>query len=96
MAAGDKLDLATLLNTFTGSAKTDAIASATGTTVALIQGKLDAGTKVWTTGTTAGTHTDTLFVYDADAASAATVTEAIALIGVVATGTAADGILTLA
>jgi len=95
LASGDKIDLATVLNTFTGAANTAAIANASGVTVALIQGTLNTTTNVWTTGA-ATTDKDTLFVYDVDGAGVGTVVEAVALIGIVATGTAATGVLTIA
>ena len=91
MATGDSIDLATLLNTFTGAAGTT-IAAATGTTVSLVRGGMNAGTKVWTDN---GAGADTLLIYDADGASAGTVVEAIVLIGSVVTGTATAGVLAL-
>lgn len=94
MAASDIVDLSGLLNTFTGAAGTT-LASATGTTVALVRGGFNTGTSVWTDN---GVGADTLLVYDADGAGAGTTLEAIVLIGsgaAVAGGTAAAGVLTL-
>lgn len=88
--AGDTIDL--FLATFTGTAGTT-IAAATGTTVSLVRGNFVTATDIWTT---SATGTDTLLVYDIDGAGAGLIVEAIALIGVVATGTAAAGIVTLA
>jgi S-layer protein len=92
LQSGDTYSLAGILNTFTGAAGTT-IAAATGTTVSLVRGSFATATNIWTT---SATGTDTLFVYDIDGAGANTVVEAIALIGVVATGTAAAGVLTFA
>lgn len=95
MAAGDKIDLSAILNTYTGAAGTT-IASASGTTVALVRGNFADATNVFTTD---AAGTSTLFVYDADGAGAGTAVEAIVLVGTVlsaAPGTAATGVVTLA
>lgn len=92
LGSGDTINLSTILNTFTG-ATGSTIAAATGTTVSLVKGTLNVDTNIWTT---SSTGTDTLFVYDVDGAGAGTNVGAIALIGVVATGTADAGILTIA
>ena len=88
---GDTINLVALSANFAGAAATT-IAGAAGIVVSLVRGNFATATNIFTT---SATGTDTLMVYDVDAATAATVVEAIALIGVVATGTAAAGILTL-
>jgi S-layer protein len=92
LKAGDTIDLAALSPTFTGAAGTT-IAAASTTTVSLVKGSFDATTNIWTT---SATGTDTLVVYDADAAVGGLGLEAIVLVGTVATGTVANGVLTLA
>ena len=91
LKAGDTIDVSAVA-AITGTAGTT-IAAAAGTTASLVRGNFDATTSIWTT---SATGTDTLFVYDIDGAGANTVVEAIALIGVVATGVAAAGVLSLA
>ncbi len=93
MAAGDKIDLSSILATFTGAVATT-IAGATGTTVALVRGGYDATTGIWTDNVAGA---DTLFVYDVDGAGAGTDVGAVVLTGVAGlAGTAALGVLTLA
>jgi Ca2+-binding RTX toxin-like protein len=92
LKAGDTIDLAALSPTVTGAAGTT-IAAASTTTVSLVKGSFDATTNIWTT---SATGTDTLVVYDADAAVGGLGLEAIVLVGTVATGTVANGVLTLA
>ena len=92
MRAGDTINVNGVVSTITGTAGTT-IAAASGTTASLVRGSFDATTNIWTTSSTGA---DTLFVYDVDGATGGTAVEAIALVGVVATGTAASGILTLA
>lgn len=90
--AGDTINVAGVIATIAGASGTT-IASAAGIVDALVRGNFDAATSIWTT---SATGTDTLFVYDIDGAGAGTAVEAIALIGVVATGSAAAGVITLA
>ncbi|MDI1260161.1 calcium-binding protein, partial [Aquabacterium sp.] len=92
MSAGDVISTAGVSNTFAGAAATT-IAGASGIVEALVRGNFAVATNIWTT---SATGTDTLFVYDIDGAGANTVVEAVVLVGVVATGTAAAGLLTLA
>jgi len=91
LKAGDTIDLSLVDNTFTGTAGTT-IAAAAGTTVSLVKGLFDKVTGIWTT---SAAGTDTLVVYDADADAVGTAVEAVVLVGTVATGTVAAGVLTL-
>jgi len=91
MQAGDTISIAALSATFTGAAGTT-IAAATGTTVSLVHGDYVAATGIWTT---AAAGHDTLVVYDNNAVGADAL-EAIVLVGTVATGNVAAGIITLA
>jgi S-layer protein len=88
---GDTISLAGVVNTLTGATVTT-IAGATGDAVALVRGNFATATNIFTT---SATGTDTLLVYDINGAVANDNVEAIALIGVVATGTVAAGVLTL-
>ena len=92
LKTGDTISIAALSATFTGAVATT-IAGATGTTEALVRGNFNTTSLVWTT---SSTGTDTLLVYDIDAAAGNTVVEAVALIGFVGSGTVAAGVLTLA
>ena len=95
LKAGDTISIAAISNTFTGNVGST-ITAATGTTTSLVRGNFNTTTNVWTT---SSTGSDTLFVYDQDAAGAGngTAVEAVAIIGYVATGTSAvaAGVLTL-
>ena len=88
---GDTISFAGVVNTLTGATVTT-IAGATGDTVSLVRGNFATATNIWTT---SSTGTDTLLVYDINGATANDNIEAVALIGVVATGTVAAGVLTL-
>jgi len=91
LKAGDTIDLSNVSATFTGTAGTT-IAAAAGDTMSLVKGLFDTVTGIWTT---SAAGTDTLVVYDADAASAGSDLGAVVLVGTVATGTVAAGVLTL-
>ena len=91
MQIGDTISLGAVVNTLTGATATT-IAGATGNAVSLVRGNFATATDIFTT---SATGSDTLLVYDINGATANDNVEAVALIGVVATGTVAAGVLTL-
>lgn len=93
LQAGDTIDLSALAATFTGTLATT-FAGATGNTAAIVKGNYDAATDTFAT---SATGEDSMLVWDQDAAAtAATVTEAIVLIGFDDSASADAGIITLA